>query len=161
MLETNSSSFICTVKLIAGICILLPGREQLGVLMAFPYALGMLMWGVFMVPSHLLIELIFALNVGLGQLVALPRTAQSLTPAPAFPLNTKKGPRGDLFHLYRFAQSVRQNLEFHAAVLLVLVLVQYTPSTSGLSCCSHNPQPRGAGLGCRRHHVVQQLCARR
>ena len=34
--------------------------------MAFPYALGMLMWGVFMVPSHLLIMgLIFALNAGL------------------------------------------------------------------------------------------------
>ena len=49
-----------------GICILLPGREQLGVLMAFPYALGMLMWGVFMVPSHLLImSLIFALERGL------------------------------------------------------------------------------------------------
>ena len=58
--------FICTAKLIAGTCILLPGREQLGVLMAFPYALGMLMWGIFMVPSHLLImSLIFALNAGL------------------------------------------------------------------------------------------------
>lgn len=67
MLETKFLlPFICTVKLIAGICILLPGREQLGVLMAFPYALGMLMWGVFMVPSHLLImSLIFALNAGL------------------------------------------------------------------------------------------------
>ncbi len=67
MLETKFLlPFICTVKLIAGICILLPGREQLGVLMAFPYALGMFMWGVFMVPSHLLImSLIFALNAGL------------------------------------------------------------------------------------------------
>ena len=58
--------FICTAKLIAGIVILLPGREQLGVLMAFPYALGMLMWGVFMVPSHIVImSAIFGLNAAL------------------------------------------------------------------------------------------------
>ena len=58
--------FICTAKLIAGIFILLPGREQLGVLMAFPYALGMLMWGIFMVPSHLVImSAIFGLNAAL------------------------------------------------------------------------------------------------
>ena len=55
--------FICTAKLVAGVFMLLPGREQLGVAMAFPYALGMLMWGLFMVPSHLLIMGgIFALN---------------------------------------------------------------------------------------------------
>lgn len=58
--------FICTAKLIAGVLMLLPGREQLGVLMAFPYALGMLMWGIFMVPSHLLImSVIFVLNAAL------------------------------------------------------------------------------------------------
>ena len=71
MLETKFLlPFICTVKLIAGICILLPGREQLGVLMAFPYALGMLMWGVFMVPSHLLIRASSSAErgVGVGQL---------------------------------------------------------------------------------------------
>ena len=55
--------FICTAKLIAGALLVLPGREQLGVLMAFPYALGMLMWGVFMVPSHIVImSAIFLLN---------------------------------------------------------------------------------------------------
>ena len=43
--------FICTAKLLAG------------VLMAFPYALGMLMWGIFMVPSHIVImSAIFLLN---------------------------------------------------------------------------------------------------
>jgi hypothetical protein len=43
-----------------------PKREALGVLVAFPYSVGMLMWGVFMVPSHLLIMGgIFALNVAL------------------------------------------------------------------------------------------------
>jgi hypothetical protein len=58
--------FICTAKLIAGIVMVLPGREQLGVLMAFPYAVGMLMWGIFMVPSHLVImSVIFALNAAL------------------------------------------------------------------------------------------------
>ena len=58
--------FICVAKLIAGVLILLPGREQLGVMMAFPYALGMLMWGLFMVPSHLVImSVIFVLNAAL------------------------------------------------------------------------------------------------
>lgn len=58
--------FICTAKLIAGVVMLLPGREQLGVAMAFPYAVGMLMWGLFMVPSHLLIMgVIFLLNAAL------------------------------------------------------------------------------------------------
>ena len=58
--------FICTAKLIAGVVMLLPGREQLGVAMAFPYAVGMLMWGLFMVPSHLLIMgIIFLLNAAL------------------------------------------------------------------------------------------------
>ena len=58
--------FICTAKLIAGVVMLLPGREQLGVAMAFPYAVGMLMWGLFMVPSHLLImSVIFLLNAAL------------------------------------------------------------------------------------------------
>ena len=48
---------------LAGVLIVLPGREQLGVLMAFPYALGMLMWGIFMVPSHIVImSAIFLLN---------------------------------------------------------------------------------------------------
>jgi hypothetical protein len=38
----------------------------LGVLVAFPYSVGMLAWGVFMVPSHLLIMGgIFALNAAL------------------------------------------------------------------------------------------------
>ena len=55
--------FICTATLLAGVLIVLPGREQLGVLMAFPYALGMLMWGIFMVPSHIVImSAIFLLN---------------------------------------------------------------------------------------------------
>ena len=45
MLETKFLlPFICTVKLIAAVLLVLPGREQLGVLMAFPYALGMFMW---------------------------------------------------------------------------------------------------------------------
>ena len=58
--------FICTAKLIAGIVMVLPGREQLGVLMAFPYAVGMLMWGLFMVPSHIgIMSVIFALNTAL------------------------------------------------------------------------------------------------
>lgn len=58
--------FICTAKLIAGIVMVLPGREQLGVLMAFPYAVGMLMWGLFMVPSHIVImSVIFVLNAAL------------------------------------------------------------------------------------------------
>ena len=58
-----SLPFICTAKLLAGVLIVLPGREQLGVLMAFPYALGMLMWGIFMVPSHIVImSAIFLLN---------------------------------------------------------------------------------------------------
>lgn len=58
--------FICVAKLAAGILLVLPGREQLGVLMAFPYAVGMLLWGVFMVPSHLVImAVIFALNAAL------------------------------------------------------------------------------------------------
>ena len=58
--------FICTAKLIAGVVMLLPGREQLGVAMAFPYAVGLLMWGLFMVPSHLLIMgVIFLLNAAL------------------------------------------------------------------------------------------------
>ncbi|MGB1057024.1 MAG: hypothetical protein ACPGYM_08825 [Flavobacteriales bacterium] len=58
--------FICTAKLIAGVVMLLPGREQLGVALAFPYAVGMLMWGLFMVPSHLLImSVIFLLNAAL------------------------------------------------------------------------------------------------
>ena len=58
--------FICTAKLVAGVVMVLPGREQLGVLMAFPYAVGMLMWGLFMVPSHLVImSVIFALNAAL------------------------------------------------------------------------------------------------
>ena len=55
--------FICVAKLIAGVLILLPGREQLGVLIAFPYAVGMLVWGVAMVPSHLAIMVaIFVVN---------------------------------------------------------------------------------------------------
>ena len=44
----------------------LPKREPLGVLVAFPYSVGMLMWGLFVVPSHLLIMGgIFALNAAL------------------------------------------------------------------------------------------------
>ena len=67
MLETKFLlPFICTVKLIAAVLLVLPGREQLGVLMAFPYALGMFMWGVFMVPSHIVImSAIFAFNAAL------------------------------------------------------------------------------------------------
>ena len=67
MLETKFLlPFICTVKLIAAVLLVLPGREQLGVLMAFPYALGMLMWGIFMAPSHLLIMgVIFVINAAL------------------------------------------------------------------------------------------------
>ena len=67
MLETKFLlPFICTVKLIAAVLLVLPGREQLGVLMAFPYALGMFMWGIFMVPSHIVImSVIFAFNTAL------------------------------------------------------------------------------------------------
>ena len=67
MLETKFLlPFICLVKLTAAVLIVLPGREQLGVLMAFPYALGMLMWGIFMVPSHIVImSAIFGLNAAL------------------------------------------------------------------------------------------------
>ena len=67
MLETKFLlPFICTVKLIAAVLLVLPGREQLGVLMAFPYALGMFMWGIFMVPSHIVImSAIFAFNAAL------------------------------------------------------------------------------------------------
>ena len=67
MLETKFLlPFICAVKLIAAVLLVLPSREQLGALIAFPYALGMLMWGFFMVPSHLLImSLIFSLNAAL------------------------------------------------------------------------------------------------
>jgi hypothetical protein len=57
---------ICTTKLIAGVLMVLPKRESLGVLVAFPYSVGMLAWGVFMVPSHLLIMGgIFAINAAL------------------------------------------------------------------------------------------------
>ena len=57
---------ICTIKLSAGVLMVLPKREPLGVLVAFPYSVGMLMWGVFMVPSHLLIMGgIFAINAAL------------------------------------------------------------------------------------------------
>ena len=58
--------FICTTKLSAGALLLLPKCEPLGALVAFPYSVGMLMWGVFMVPSHLLIMGgIFAVNAAL------------------------------------------------------------------------------------------------
>jgi len=54
---------ISTTKVIAGALMLMPKREPLGVLVAFPYSVGMLMWGLFVVPSHLLIMGgIFALN---------------------------------------------------------------------------------------------------
>ncbi len=57
---------ICTTKLIAGVLIVWPKREPLGVIVALPYSVGMLMWGVFMVPSHLLIMGgIFAINAAL------------------------------------------------------------------------------------------------
>ena len=57
---------ICTTKVIAGVLMVLPKREPLGVLVAFPYSVGMLMWGLFVVPSHLLIMGgIFALNAAL------------------------------------------------------------------------------------------------
>lgn len=55
--------FISVVKLIAGILIILPRTEKLGVVMAFPYSVGMLLWGVFTAPSHLVIMIaIFVLN---------------------------------------------------------------------------------------------------
>lgn len=54
---------ISTTKVIAGVLMLMPKREPLGVLVAFPYSVGMLMWGLFVVPSHLLIMGgIFGLN---------------------------------------------------------------------------------------------------
>ena len=54
---------ISTTKVIAGALMLMPKGEPLGVLVAFPYSVGMLMWGLFVVPSHLLIMGgIFALN---------------------------------------------------------------------------------------------------
>ena len=58
--------FICLTKVVGGALLLLPGREPLGVLVALPYATGMLLWGVFMVPSHLAIMGgIFLLNAAL------------------------------------------------------------------------------------------------
>jgi len=36
---------ICTTKLIAGVLMLLPKREPLGVLVAFPYSVGNV-WGI-------------------------------------------------------------------------------------------------------------------
>ena len=57
---------ISTTKVIAGVLMVMPKREPLGVLVAFPYSVGMLMWGLFVVPSHLLIMGgIFALNAAL------------------------------------------------------------------------------------------------
>jgi len=57
---------ISTTKVIAGVLMMMPKREPLGVLVAFPYSVGMLMWGLFVVPSHLLIMGgIFALNAAL------------------------------------------------------------------------------------------------
>ena len=54
---------ISTTKVVAGVLMAMPKREPLGVLVAFPYSVGMLMWGLFVVPSHLLIMGgIFALN---------------------------------------------------------------------------------------------------
>lgn len=55
--------FISVVKLTAGILILLPKTEKLGVVMSFPYAVGMLLWGIFAAPSHSVIMVaIFLLN---------------------------------------------------------------------------------------------------
>lgn len=55
--------FICVSKILAGLVMVIPGREALGVIMAFPYAVGMLVWGVAMVPSHLAIMVaIFVVN---------------------------------------------------------------------------------------------------
>ena len=57
---------ISTTKVVAGVLMAMPKREPLGVLVAFPYSVGMLMWGLFVVPSHLLIMGgIFALNAAL------------------------------------------------------------------------------------------------
>ena len=57
-------TFICCVKIVASFLIFTPKREQLGVIIALPYSTGMLLWGIFMVPSHLLImSLIFLFNL--------------------------------------------------------------------------------------------------
>lgn len=56
--------FISVTKLFAGLLILLPKTEKLGVLVAFPYSVGMLLWGVFTAPSHVAImAVIFILNI--------------------------------------------------------------------------------------------------
>ena len=55
--------FISLVKLLAGILILIPSKEKLGVVVAFPYSTGMLFWGLFTAQSHLVIMIaIFVLN---------------------------------------------------------------------------------------------------
>ena len=55
--------FISVVKLIAGILILIPNKEKLGVVVAFPYSTGMLLWGLLTAQSHLVIMIaIFVLN---------------------------------------------------------------------------------------------------
>ena len=57
---------MCSLAAPTAAAALLPKREPLGVLVAFPYSVGMLMWGVFMVPSHVLIMGgIFAINAAL------------------------------------------------------------------------------------------------
>jgi hypothetical protein len=55
--------FISVVKLLAGILILIPSKEKLGVVVAFPYSIGMLLWGLLTAQSHLVIMVaIFVLN---------------------------------------------------------------------------------------------------
>lgn len=55
--------FISVVKLLAGILILIPSKEKLGVVVAFPYSTGMLLWGLLTAQSHLVIMVaIFVLN---------------------------------------------------------------------------------------------------
>ena len=55
--------FISVVKLLAGILILIPSKEKLGVVVACPYSTGMLLWGLLTAQSHLVIMVaIFVLN---------------------------------------------------------------------------------------------------
>jgi len=55
--------FISVVKLLSGVLILIPSKEKLGVIVAFPYSTGMLFWGLLTAQSHLVIMIaIFVLN---------------------------------------------------------------------------------------------------
>ena len=75
--------FICTAKLIAGIVILLPGREQLGVVTAFPTPWAC-SWGIFGAEPHRHHVRHIQPQRGIGprQLGALQGSIERLTVAP-------------------------------------------------------------------------------